>query len=353
MAVTSWTSESMDWTVDHTAEPPRWPYLEALRLAAIERAQLVGLDIPASLTSPIVSGSTSMLGGWLPILPSDEGWYYSDFETLMNELFAAFVNHTDHSGNWSGQATVAPYWTEADLLTAIGASARLYQRPRSAWPTSTKTLPYPLTWAYVKQQYNLLNKLRWTKAGFANISSSERQVYAANWAAAVAAFNASAWISAGTSYVVGHRAYFYSRFGVQEVEIWRGRSTVRFNKALPSGSTLSTTKRHSWDLYQDFSLENRWGAFGSTFYGNSDYPACDTANIYQRTITGTVPSSWPQDITMGDFGDCTVDDPSTKSAPYPSNIYRQTGWEDMTFLGNPQPVYVAKWDVTGGLCFVN
>jgi len=148
MAVDSFTAEGMDWTVDHTGDPALWTYAEALRLAIIERANVVGESVPASLNAVIGPGSPLNLAGH-PTAGS-----ISYFDTLMDTLILLFVNHTDHAGDWSGQSAQAPapLWTASALLSAIGAGSRLYQK-RS----------YPISWAWMKQQYDLLNMLRWTK----------------------------------------------------------------------------------------------------------------------------------------------------------------------------------------------
>jgi len=161
MSIENWTSEGMDWAVDRVDHPPQWQYAEALRLAIIERANAAGASIATSLLPVIGAGSLLRIGAAAGAVSN----YRSDFDLLMSTLIPLYVNHTNLDGDWTGQSaqTPGPMWTEADILTAIGAGSRLWQKGSPPTPWHTEEPHKPISWEWMKQQYDLLNMLRWTK----------------------------------------------------------------------------------------------------------------------------------------------------------------------------------------------
>lgn len=78
----------------------------------------------------------------------------STVQNKITQLIEDFVNHTDNGGNWHGQAdSNIPMWTEADILTYIGATERI------VLPDRLDELS--VEWLY--QQYEILNLLLWTE----------------------------------------------------------------------------------------------------------------------------------------------------------------------------------------------
>jgi hypothetical protein len=112
------------------------PHAEAVRQAIKERYLAVGGTGPTILQAEIP------LGG-----PALEDWPWA-VQLAVSTLITAYVNHTDSSGDWSGQAAI-PAWTEAEILADIGAA-----RISSGGFLSAD-------WIY--QQYQILNLLKWTK----------------------------------------------------------------------------------------------------------------------------------------------------------------------------------------------
>jgi hypothetical protein len=75
--------------------------------------------------------------------------WFTAFQSAATNLIPQYANHQTSGGDYSG-LTAIPMWSEADILTAISASARI------AAPGGGK-----LTAAWAYQQFLMLNKLRW------------------------------------------------------------------------------------------------------------------------------------------------------------------------------------------------
>jgi len=142
MAITSWTSEGMSWTDVHGA--PYWPFLEAARLATIER-----LDICAGIS-----------GSW-PVSPSELLIELAHGKPLWRGVydihaFVSFCAHNtspyvgrylNHTVSW---ASGFVYWSSTSMKAALGVSDFEAAPSRGA----------PLTAAWLKQQYQMLNLCR-------------------------------------------------------------------------------------------------------------------------------------------------------------------------------------------------
>jgi len=185
MAITSWTSEGMDWTSADTLRlQPLANVLEAIRLAIRERQLAAGLT-PSGYFVETYD---------LHLLPAKT--FADAVQSAMTDLITRYVNHTDNGGDWNGVAfsALAPAWTAAALIEAIEAESRL---------TPDRLSPVD-AWAF--QQYQMLNMLRWTKhtsiiksearqkAGSANASS-----LSAAYNAALAEMNSASWSSSSTT----------------------------------------------------------------------------------------------------------------------------------------------------------
>lgn len=121
-------------------------------------------------------------------------------ETKILALIEMFLNHENSSGDWSGTTDTPPYWTVTDIYLAIGME---YIDEVLTPPPIYIAEVYELgPWA--KQQYQILNMLRWTKlvglsgpdpyAEWPDVKSVSKAVYSqSTWAAAETAFNAASW----------------------------------------------------------------------------------------------------------------------------------------------------------------
>ncbi len=175
MAITTWTSLGMRW--DDLGGRLPTPYVEALRLALLERWTAAGLSLgvlPDVLETPLAAGE-------LPGTTWADAWLFA-----LQYAAPRYVNHLDHAGNWSGlaMASVAPFWTWAGLVTAAGITTeqRLYAGSffRASW---------------ARQQYALLNLLRWTRLT-GNGAVEGVAGTGATYAAAKAALEADTWTTA-------------------------------------------------------------------------------------------------------------------------------------------------------------
>lgn len=170
MAVTSWTSEGMDWTA--LSGRPRWAFLEAIRLAVVERCQATGTTIPAVLADPLAIGTYA----WADAV-----------RATVSTLIPKFANHIDHDGDWEGGTTAPPVWSGSGILSAIGAGERMVANPQfGADP------------AWCRQQYDMLNMLRWVRTVYQSGSpgcrvASKTGPQIEGFAAAKAAFDALPW----------------------------------------------------------------------------------------------------------------------------------------------------------------
>jgi len=321
MAITSWTSEGMVWD---TLENKRlYPYIEAIRLALIERATVAGVALSSVLTTPIASG----------VIPkaADGGSFGTLFQAAVTNLIGYFINQTDNGGNWtnvpstSSTANIIPDWTEADILTSIGAASRLGVGGDKLFSKE-----------WILQQYQILNKLVWTKTGTNNIAFNMAYQKSSGWQAdyttAVAAFNAASWTTSGATLNSSH---FLDISGSQRLII-RNYLDVAL-------SNWSTTYKHSMDIYVRLTgidggvnayEDNDWG---TTYPGSGKYTI---ALIHQET-TPFQTSTYNYPIA-GNFDTPSVTDGTALKGWY--------GY-DKGLGGIKIVVLVNKWNVVDGFQF--
>lgn len=177
--------------------------LVQLRAALAERASVVAS--PPTLPGVPASG------------PLPGAAWFSAFQSAVTALFAKYADHTQYSGDYSGQATI-PVWSEANMLSAISAGSRI------AAPTSGKLRA---AWAY--QQYLMLNKLRWAYATQGAMYYKTKSASATTtFADAVTNFNAASWSSWGSTSGASARHVAY----VGGVRTYVARGAVKFDISL-------------------------------------------------------------------------------------------------------------------------
>jgi len=177
LTFTSWTACNdpsnpvLDWSSAAAIEGRlAGRYLEAIAQALRERCAVTGVTFPAILgpslptepeatesseSSSSTSSPTSTYGVDVmkrqPLL--FEAWMDAARVTL-TALMPRFIDHRDSGGDWDTDDftprpnSVAPPWTEADLLTAVGGTRIETNQLLSEW---------------AKQQYDILNLLRWVE----------------------------------------------------------------------------------------------------------------------------------------------------------------------------------------------
>ena len=146
---TSWTDNGMSWPAEVTPPDgrPMMPYLQAVVLAALERAAGQALWV----TSP--PHPHDIMDGFVAVedlAPNSDwaaGWTYS-----MDWLLTFYLDHYDSGGDWDGSASLPPPWTATSIMDRIGAERLPPPAPGA-----------PLDWAWLHQQYLILNELVWTR----------------------------------------------------------------------------------------------------------------------------------------------------------------------------------------------
>jgi len=157
MSVDSWTSEGMDWTSPNSIKTT-WPYVEALRLATIERCYGKGIS-----TSITFGGGNSQF----PFQTIDIATRQCpcDLTTLLYAIYAkiyfnlldgsGYVDHDVNGGDFTGLSYL-PYYNTSSMLSKIGEVSFSYP-----------IIPYSLTYYSASnnelmfQLYKVLNQLRW------------------------------------------------------------------------------------------------------------------------------------------------------------------------------------------------
>jgi hypothetical protein len=175
---TSWTDNGLTWD----APNPLWT-LQELNLAMIEaikeKDSATGRTVPALLSA-----------SYNPIRPNRD--YVNAIHSEVSTLIPLFVNHTDHGGDWSGQATI-PAWTEATILTAIGDSARIISsnlNVLSPWYFQTKRILDLLRWVKKLAPYSANNRAY--REGYIPPYGDQSTADIA-WNTALTQYNINAW----------------------------------------------------------------------------------------------------------------------------------------------------------------
>lgn len=112
-----------------------YPRYEMIRRAIAERCAAAGESVPVPLQTAITAGT---------IITED---FKNAVQSIVGTLIPLYVNQTASGGDYTGLSAI-PMWTEADILTSIGAAERV-----------AVTNWHSAEWLY--QQYLILNKLLW------------------------------------------------------------------------------------------------------------------------------------------------------------------------------------------------
>jgi len=271
------------------------PHLEALRQAIVERYRAAqGSSVPSALASPLPAGMQRL---YTPLR--------SVFQSTLTGLIPSFINHNDSGGDWDGDATRGPHWTEAGVLADIGAgTVRLAQ-----------TLHGEDLAVWALQQRLIINRLLWTAPwlGLIHQSNTLQRIAmpVANWPTATWQTTSNQYI-AGARYLAGGTSAAWRTSAVLDIGSYAGAPT------------------HDCDLYAH-------GEKAGTAYEWSDQASGLSLieNCYVRVGSYTgLSGAYP--ITLGHIEDVPPDAPV--SAQY-------RGFRIAGFYG------VMKWDVSGGFTF--
>jgi len=308
MAVTSWTSDGMTWPIRPGC--PLTPYGEALRLALAERCAAAGLTLPALLSSPLTAGR-----------PPTTAWGEA-FDATVDDLIPMYVNHSDSGGDWDGEAIgdVAPAWTEAGLLAAIGAASRQLVAPQR-----------PMLAAWAQQQYALLNLLRWTLLD-PPFTAQSRGGFGATYAAAQSAFTADTWTDIAPPGVVYELLAEASQAVSPATPDERFRVNARrtvFAIPFPVGVN------HQITVYGMASARGDTSG-GAYVYDEPYYGLAEMTT--GKLIEELTSSAGPRSVPLLDTDAMLISEPA-------AGVNRG-------FDFSPGIVSLAKWDVSGGFAFI-
>lgn len=272
MAVTAldWNSAAWSDLTGYTIGPAA----EALRLALVERADAVGEAVPAILANPLASGGVA------------KATWGQAVDTLIDALIPQFTNTT----------IAAPFaaWSEATILTAIGAGSRL----------SVDGTGYLFRAAWAEQVRAILNKLlaytiRLPRLNDGSLDDRDSGgTRTGTWAGAVSAYNAASWTAvplddnlSGINHIGDN---FFGGYSV-------GRIRTTKHVTVPSG--------FPYDIYMEATTSA--GFEGVDVWEDNDYSRTPGSwYIYVSSVgTGAV-----QDHVVGNFDPVTVSEPSVDSA---------------------------------------
>jgi len=182
---------TMDWTsVDTLALADLWHPLNAVIRAIDERVEASGVS-PSAAVYPITADRLDPFNNYSPTYGVTEKIY-----STVTDLMALAVPYWLSGGDYTGQAYL-PGMTEALMLARIGDAAR---------ETYGQNANLQSLRAFIFQNYKILNELKWFyDLGTAASSTSKYGQSAADWAAAVSAFNAASWSPGGP---LGSYAYY-------------------------------------------------------------------------------------------------------------------------------------------------
>lgn len=235
--------------------------LNQLLGALVERASVSFLP-PTGLPAPLEEEKR--------IRPSTPNPWFSAFQTAMTALLTnRYYNHQTNGGNYAGLTTrySLPVWTEADMLTAIGASSRIPA------PSSGKLVR---EWAW--QQYKILNLLRWVRTDIAaGVDVYERR------GNTVAEWNAASWVATGG--ITGPFSYYRSSASPRYYTLVT-KYRVTFGGSLLASADVYTypIKIVDWTWWTDTGwTENAWNLADTVAEGASPLTSAEIGN---RTIAG-------------------------------------------------------------------
>lgn len=287
----------MSWTYA-TANPAGHQIgrvLEELRLALVERCAVTAVAVPTGWTTALAGRqvTAAMLGAW---------------QSTVTALIPLFAN-SDSVG------VVA--WNEAGILASIGAPSRL------AVATAGQ-----LSAAWLGQQYDLLDRLRWLHASVdwdADLDTyGSRLGNGADYAAAAAAWLAAAW--ADNPPPVGGAWFPPTHTNVEAAGI--GRQILRLRAQFTfSGVGLTA----DWLLLCRLTRRTP----GLYTYSQHDYPGVAENDYATIASQAGVSGDWTAQI--GYYDTVTVDNIADVEVGYASDNH----------------VVVRKLDVPGGLTYLS
>lgn len=303
---TDGTTEGLSWSDVVNSQRGMWRYWDAVRRAINERRSVLGRSA-------------------LPAMPQfcQTKWLHPavvQIETNINSTLLdlgvqgqIFINHTNAvSGKFNGQATFEP-WTMADLLADIGDPVKLN--------LTNNTM---LDGTYIKQAYEIVNRLRWTFNPTASIISKDIRT------ASVGSWGSSSWVNTTSGFLYSTRST--SNAG-------RIRTELQYQY-------LGTTYAHSAHAYAP---AQQYNLFGIGEWSDQDNGVIEDS--WYEYDSAAVAAVNTRNFQFG-YND-------TEPPDAPINPLVARGWMcsngsggERTVSPGASPVMIAKWDVAGGFNFI-
>jgi len=324
MAITSWTSEGMTWA-DLTNQPVLYNHRLALRNAMKERCDVTGVAMPLGWETEDMRRN---------ITASD----MATFTATMTALIPYFANQTVNGGDYNFigggfSDTFVPRWTQALLLADIGDSER-YSLASSR----------PIFGRWLKQQYEILNRLVWT---WKDMPSSQRTAryekttgFHPTFSGAVSEWNALAWgaatgsVNAQSSYEFDERGY---RIFSEAWDITLTGWSTDYNQTLDFYTFFSTIDSIYTSVYEDPYYFVPEIAYGSH-------------RIYKATSWETPFNDSSKFFEYAKFPAFLVSE-TTGIGNHVKGLYLSPNYGGF-WVDSRQAISVHKWNVTDGFKFV-
>lgn len=285
--------------------------LEEIRQAIEERRLAAGLGSFTGTGSAFAAGEITRE-------------HMVNIQSAITTLIANYVNHTDNSGAWTGQASI-PYWAESTIIAAIGDASRL----------SVPATQYTFR-AWINQQYDILNLLLWTKSIEPWVNASSDDI-----SEPLDTDRATTWANAQSSYmaIAGNWAGSSLAFPVA-ISGWLPSLNLlitRRVRAKLSYSGVYGTIAHATDWYARADVN---GLLPSNFSGEGVYVE-NRYYLYEATAAAAATAA-----TSGYFNNTTDVPPE----PFTDDEY--DGWAGIGESASAEGTIVFKWNVTGGFSFI-
>lgn len=348
MSITSWTSNGMNWSAPTGILATN--ALEAIRLALLERARVIGTpDVAEPAYNWIRDGFTPseiwdiarsvdpIIDGWLAVGVSQKLW-------LVPGSVPADLNG-ETLDNWNVTTSGSLRWSEATILADIGDPARVRLADKGL-----------VTAEWAKQVYEILNRLYITQHHYergSGLTENEVAYYGsgATVGAAVAAWTARPYATA-------------KRFGLGAYRHdWGGNVTLYRSTVTPSvdmsavyqdgGETIKRHQRVGVQLKDSNLVDNfeRTPVDRTAVNTNSWAWDAEGYGVLGVILDDSTPTTPGDTVTLGRFPDIDA----SNSANAPSGMANDTGWGCLrsAAAGTMARVYTfMNYNVTGGFQFV-
>jgi len=373
-------AQVIDWTSEETLVHSNWePIVEALRLAALERAKIVATSpnyfyfrttahdgnayhtttsYPAGILSPVTThaplGTTTSAANVLAAI-----------EIILESTARCFVDVYKTSGDFTGMARSLPLVFDADF--PYGADMDVFQN----YPLVGGIMDYCdrtdrvlfdevgyLSAAWAFQTYQILRGMKWilgnaswlkwntsTKPSNYGVSTAYGIKYGysynGSFADAVTAFDSDSWGWPKTAYAVGVGGHGISYLDRNDPNDYWHVSRLRANTTITADYCGTGVFSRAEDIYANTLYPNISGE--NNKYDDKDYSSA--VNTYIKLASLSAAASQIGETT-GYRGNIDEEPTAEPSYPASDDTVSYRGWRTHTAVYR-----IVKFDVTGGLVF--